>query len=354
MEGGKLIDQGTYGCVFDPPLLCKKKQFTKGKIGKITKQDNEERERHAFEILSNIKEAKRYFILAETVCTPKVLDNQVEKDIDKCRFLKREGPGALKQIAMNFGGKDLGSVNWLSENTISFFTLMRNLLEAGSLMVLHGFVHFDLSRGNVVVDKNNIPRIIDFGESFSKKEISLQSILERWKVLDLNYSIEPPEITFLTAIDEQHYNYSFEEALLNVMPQKGILKTIEKILGIPIRNQIINLGNFFKNSQAFKQKDIVKIWNLYYPGFDSWSIGVILIEILSKLIFSYEFIESSEWKLKKRVVVDILRKMLNSNPKERIDCVEALSMLDPVNQIYLDYGLDWVENRMKQRRIKKL
>jgi hypothetical protein len=80
----------------------------------------------------------------------------------------------------------------------------------------------------------------------------------------------------------------------------------------------------------------------------------VLLDCLATLIYSYEFIESSEWKLKKGIVVEILKKMLHTNPKERIDCVEALAILDPVNEIYMKYGVEWVENRMKQRRIKKL
>jgi hypothetical protein len=39
MEGGALIGQGTFGCVFSKPLLCKSKKPFKGKatnVGKIS------------------------------------------------------------------------------------------------------------------------------------------------------------------------------------------------------------------------------------------------------------------------------------------------------------------------------
>ena len=353
MEGGKLIGQGTYGCIFDPPLLCKKKQFTKGDIGKLSIDEDLEREKHAFKVLEGIKEAKHYFILPDASCSPRIIDNQLDKDIDKCRFLKNVDSSQLKQVAMEYGGKDLTKLNLKSKDSISFFTLMRQLLEAGSLMTLHGFVHYDIHAGNIVVNNNNHAKLIDWGQSFSKDEISLDSIMERWKVLMPEYSAEPPEVTFLTAIDDYN-NYSFEEALLQLMPKKRVLYKIEKILGVSVKTQLTNLGIFFRSSQAFQQKDIVKLWNLYYPGFDAWAIGVILLDCLSILMYSYEFIESSEWKLKKAIVVDILKKMLHTNPKERIDCVEALSMLDPVNEIYMDYGAVWVENRTKQRRVRKI
>jgi len=353
MEGGKLIGQGTYGCIFDPPLLCKKKQFTKGDIGKLTLTEDLEREKNAYKILKSIEEENQYFILPDASCSPRIIDNQVEPDINKCKFLDRVEPSKLKQIAMDFGGKDLGKLNIRSKDTIPFFTLMRRLLEAGSLMVLHGFVHYDIHAGNIVVNKQNIPRLIDWGQSFSKDEISLESISDRWKVLTPEYSAEPPEVTFLTAINHEN-NYSFEEVLLQIMPKKKALYRIEKLLGVSLRTQLTNLGTFFKTSQAYQQKDITKIWKLYYPGYDAWAIGVVLLESLNALMFSYEFIESSEWKLKKAIVVEVLKKMLHTNPKERIDCVEALAMLDPVNEIYMKYGVEWVENRMKQRRVKKI
>jgi serine/threonine protein kinase len=352
MEGGKLIGQGTYGCIFDPPLLCKKKQFTKGDIGKLTTSDDLEREKNAYKILQSIEESKNYFILPDASCSPRILDNQVESDINKCKLIQKANPTDLKQVAMDYGGKDLAKLSITSKDSIPFFTLMKRLLEAGALMVLHGFVHFDIHAGNIVINKNNIPKLIDWGQSFSKDEISLESISERWKILTPEYSAEPPEVTFLTAIDDYN-NYSFEEAMLQLMPKKLVLHKIEKILGVPIRTQLTNLGKFFRSSQAFQEKDIVKLWKLYYPGFDSWAIGVLLLDCLNILMFSYEFIEGSEWKLKKTIVVDILKKMLHTNPKERIDCVEALSMLDPVNDIYNKYGVEWVENRMKQRRARK-
>ena len=348
MEGGKLIGQGTYGCVFNPPLLCKKKHLPKGQIGKITEAEDIEREIHAYKMLHKIKDTKYYFILADESCVPKSSKEQEEKDIEKCDFLERAHKGQIKQLFMSYGGTDLSKMNLL-EKPLFFFTLIKHLLEMGSLMLLHGFVHYDIHAKNVVVDKMYVPRLIDFGQSFSKNEISLETINERWKVLSPEYSAEPPEVTFLTAIDDTNH-YSFEEALFELMPKKRVLYLIEKLLGVPIRKQIINMGLFFKSSSAYQQKDLVKLWKLYYPGFDSWAIGVLLLEYLNKLIFIYEFIESSEWKLKKNIVINILKKMLATNPKDRIDCVEALSMFDPVNEIYTTYGVEWVNVRRKQRR----
>ena len=353
LSGGKIIGQGTFGCVFQPPLVCKKKQIPNTMVGKITSERDETNESIAYKVLSKIHDSQYYFIIPnpQYTCIPKVINNQVDQDITKCDFIKESDPDEkVVQLAMPYGGKDLMSLTLGQKENIDFFQYFRHILEAGSLMLLNGFIHYDIYSKNVVIDRHNIPRIIDYGMSFLRKDISLETIQNRKQILNPERSAtQPPEITFLTAIDEPN-RYSFEDTVKYIMPQKRIFNMIEKILGVPVKQQINELATFFKGSLAFQNRDIEKFWRLYYTGFDSWSIGVMFVQILSKLIFSYKFIESSEWKLKKGVILTILRKMTNANPKERIDCVEALSILDPFNTIYQSHGLEWVERRRAQRK----
>jgi len=354
MEGGRLIGQGTYGCAFQPPLLCKHKGITKSKVGKITFKGDSQRELHAYTVLHKIEEWKQYFILSapDEACTPRILDNQTEPDISKCEFLMEANPKLpIVQISMPYGGKDLYSHSLITTRKVPFFTLCKQLLEIGALMILHGMIHYDIHSRNILIDSYGTPRIIDFGQCFTVSDISLESIENRWKVLGPEYAAEPPEVTFLTAMERPYY-YNFEDALHDVMPKKQILYTIEKVLGIPVETQIRSLGRFFKSSSIFQthnETTLVKLWKIYYPGFDSWSISIILIEYLQKYLYSYEFVESSEWKLKRFIIMEMLEKMCSTNPKERIDCVEALSMFDPFNNIYQKYGIQWVEQRRKQR-----
>ena len=101
MEGGRILGQGAYGCVFTPPLLCKKKDVVKDKVGKLTSEKDAYREYNAF------------------------LYNQYDKDINKCDFIKkiRNKQTKIKQLTMEYGGIDLESVKY-----INFFTLFSHLL----------------------------------------------------------------------------------------------------------------------------------------------------------------------------------------------------------------------------------
>lgn len=343
LEGGKLIDKGTYGCIFDKPLLCKNKQLPKNKLGKITDTVDANAEMQAYQILHKIKESKDYFVLPDNVCVPS--ENQVDPDTSIClKNLHITNLQSMKQLSTPYGGISLSK-----KSTIPFFVLMKHMLEAGSIMLLNGFVHYDIHNGNILVDKFGIPRLIDYGQSFNSKTITIDSIKGRWKELSPRFATEPPEVTLLTAMDSIN-RYTFEEAMQDIMPDKRIFLTIEKLLGVTLKKQLVSLAQFAKQSQAFQHFDLVKLWKLYYPGFDSWAIGTVLLEYLDRIKYSYEFLESAEWKLKRVIVTDILRKMLHTNPRERIDCLEALNMLDPFNDIYTKYGVEWLKAKKIQRR----
>ena len=58
MEGGRFIGKGSYGCVFSPPLKCRKKQLSTVEVGKITDSEDAKREYNAHKILGKINEAK--------------------------------------------------------------------------------------------------------------------------------------------------------------------------------------------------------------------------------------------------------------------------------------------------------
>jgi len=347
MEGGKYIGKGAFACVFQGPLLCKKKQLSKAGVGKITAREDVVPELHAYTVLHKIDEVNNYFIISNSACTPRELEEQVDPEVKKCHLLNNTKLGDLAQLGMPYGGIKLSTLHLRGNNRVNFFILMRQLLEAGSLMLLHGFVHYDIHYGNIIIDKYNTPRIIDYGQSFSIDQISDETIGDRRKEIDPSHPVEPPEITFLTCITK---GYTFEETLINIIPNKLVLYKIEKILGTSVKKQIASLATFLKNSNAFLTHDNVKFWKLYYPAFDSWSIGVLLLQYLEKFFISYEFTESSEWKLKHVIIYDVLRKMTLANPKDRIDCVEALNMLDPFNDIYLKYGVKWLTAKKIQRR----
>ena len=88
-EGGRLIGQGVYGCIFSPPLQCQqrgKASRKKGHLGKLTETIDIKNEIQAAEVFAHAKkEAAKYMILPmmDTLCKPAPISSQKEKDIAK-------------------------------------------------------------------------------------------------------------------------------------------------------------------------------------------------------------------------------------------------------------------------------
>ena len=91
--------------------------------------------------------------------------------------------------------------------------------------------------------------------------------------------------------------------------------------------------------------DWLAFWKLYWPTFDSWSIGVCILETLQPLLFRLEFVDSAQWKQRGSNIKSILRGMVEPNPRKRLDCVEALKLYDPDNAWFETYGASWLEQR---------
>ena len=91
MLGGRILGQGTYGCVFQPALVCrgKKRNICENMVGKITSKRDAKNELEISEILHAIQDFKSYTIPVEKEkCSPRAKSKQTEKDIQECDLSK--------------------------------------------------------------------------------------------------------------------------------------------------------------------------------------------------------------------------------------------------------------------------
>ena len=58
-----------------------------------------------------------------------------------------------------------------------------------------------------------------------------------------------------------------------------------------------------------------------------------------------EFIQSPDWKLKGPIVMQVLRGMMQMNPRKRIDCVQALHRINPSHPLFDGAGANWIQAR---------
>lgn len=370
MEGGRFLGSGTYGCVFSPPLLCKTKRGkTTGKVGKITLEPFAAQEVQVANRIRKVPLSENYFLLPEPeLCELAKEEKQTDPGLQECRAIVESQKDILdlyemRQLVMPFGGVkqfyqlfDDGS---LKPNRFDFFRFVSHILEAGSTLLLAGVSHFDLHQGNILMDNQKVVRILDFGLSFSGSSINEIVVNGRWKRLRFGFepdaahpsihNSEAPELTLMNAV--RRNEYTVEMAIKLVILGKEVFKDMETYLGISKQDSAERLLSFWTTSEAAQQKDFVKLWRTYWPGYDAWSIGCILLDTLKYLLLIPQFVDG-EYKTKQTSVLATLRGLLDPNPRTRLDCIEALALYDPGNAWIHRFGQKWLAIRRQQREGK--
>jgi hypothetical protein len=369
MEGGRLLAQGTYGCIFDPPLQCesdgRKKAQGKGRdLGKITLKRDFVIEEEAAIRIRKIPNYLDYFLPIDvtTKCRPEPVKDQTDPDIWKCGYLRKEGYDVTDSVhvKLKYGGIDshhfvcdpvLEDGCELPKKPLNWSMFMEHLLEAGAVLTLNQLVHYDIHRSNILVDPKTMkPRFIDFGQTFFAGEITNETLKERWKLIYPNQrqrELEPPEVTMAAFIRK---GFSSVEAYAQMMRYKEPLQKVETMLGLSRQTQGREFAEFWRDSGAAKSGDWVRMFKFYWPTFDAWNIGAVLLHLLEYCYYKKEVATSGEFRAAESRFKEVLRGLLRMSPKRRLDCVEALNLWNPNNKIIqTDKAQEWLDARTKQR-----
>ena len=339
-QGGKLVGQGTYGCVFSPPLLCRSKIKSKpNHLGKISEYSDVKNEIQAAKDLTGVV-GSQYFILPEpdSLCLPAPMDKQTEPDIGKCEAVQQRGTKNMVHYQMRFGGLPIRVVLRKSNN-YSFYTFMTQLLEIGSTLLLNGYVHGDFHMNNVLMLEDHKPRLIDFGRSFAIKTLTRDVIDGGWTKYSPGFSYESPDMSLIISIHEE---VSIAQCVEDMRTQKSSMINLERILGVTREKQLVELLDFWESSKAVASKDWLSYWKMYWYTFDAWAIGAILVELLRIRLLSKEFNE--EWAKRQEVIEAVIKGLLHSSPRLRLDCLEALALVNPMHPI-VKRGKEWLKSR---------
>jgi serine/threonine protein kinase len=347
-DGGRIFNkQGAYGCIYTGQLLCKNN--TKVHLSptdkfhmpltKITLVEDGEMEITISNRIQKIPNWRNYFSISEAICEPS--PRQTDPDINKCDVIKTVNTNKLRILSMKYNGIALSSYNF----NLKMLDLMRfvsHIIEAGALLALRGIIHRDLHHGNMLVDSLIVPRIIDFNLSIMSSTASSDiGNIMRHKY-EYQISQEPPDSMILNAVLQ---GYDTDKVINDLLYKKNIIHIVSALLSIPLDTVSKELKQFVYGSQYIKQKNIVNWFRTFWHLIDSWAIGVI---IASKLFEFKHMSIYSRFKQHEHVLFPILRMMCAIDPRKRIDCVEALYILQPNHIIIRKFGgKEWLNKMTK-------
>ena len=193
MKGGKLIGQGSFGCVFDPPLLCK--DHTKrrdNKISKLLEVTDARTEVKENNKINKIDPTFKWHLKSEKGCIPdgvkyndNIMDCEIVDTFDAIEMIKEGAKDKnnrnysiyknYRNIIQEHGGSNLSSYITKKPSSISdtekkhkffieLFLQSENLLLGIKDLFEKDMCHFDIKTDNVVYnEKNKRFNYIDFG-----------------------------------------------------------------------------------------------------------------------------------------------------------------------------------------------
>lgn len=342
-DGGKLLAQGVDGCVFIPKLKCKGNttDFLKAShlmVDKLMSRKEAEHEYLISQKIAKIPTATNYLVFTQTICTPESAEKQTEPDLGVCEIKVPLKDARI--LRMPYGGVSLPNFNFALKK-LSPIQFSRHLIEAGALLALHGIVHNDIHMGNILVDENQVPRIIDFSRSlFVYENIQEKDILVETAIKSTHLC---PDFSI---INDRILGYSQDYIIKNyIYNQRAFIDDLMSLLGI----NSVTIKNSFEEftllSSSYQKLDLVGWFNHHWRTIDSWAIGVSLIITFSSLIYFNDF--STTWQQEGKILLPVIRRLLEIDPFRRIDCVQALDMLNNLigddDNYIVKMGASWLD-----------
>ncbi len=346
ITGGAFISSGVYGCVFRPVLPCKDGKpidpMHLSNISKISSMDRKylDKEIAVGRRIRKIPIADHYFALArDGICEAPETMLKKDSGAGECEMMYDEDERGKKKymIQQPFGGRDFEKTILTSykPETIDFYKIGQRLLEGLVIMAVTGVVHTDLHRENILIDKHANPKIIDFGAAV----IIGDSVKHIVREFDPKYSQIAPEMSLWDAWRDK---METTVAARRIATEKSSMSLLRIYNGDSVDDQVRKLAEYRMRSAYFKRGDFEGWWAIHWPKIDVWSGGFVLLHLWNRLSKYDGFAKNKVYIEKRRLILDVLRGMMDVNPMRRLNAVQALQKWAPTSVVLRRYAGKWL------------
>jgi hypothetical protein len=315
------VGEGSYGCVYQPPIPCKAeltrkaeaKAETKAKkrtrvVGKILREKNAEVELKLSTVLQAIPDWKNYFILQEEAdCDSSNFARARHTLASECGIMDRAKNSDLIQLLSSYGGDTLFDTPITRD--FKYVAAFRHMLEGGVRLESQGVCHFDIHEGNVVQGL----RLIDFGSGFLGDSATEKTVRNHTYSFSPDYPPQPPELSVQNGVEE---GLGMEECVRKTIEEKKIFRLAESYLGIPREMSKEELRMFWVTSASALGRDWVEFYKLHWRKWDSWAIGVLFLALARRGHLEIP-----------TAIKPVLRGLLHASPVKRLTAAQALRAL---------------------------
>ena len=361
----KLINQGTYGCVFRPAFLCdgntlkEDEYITKVQVRDITSQKEEDIGNQ----LKSTSNANEYFAGIVKTC-PIDLSKIEDNEVKKCDFIEKQAMSETPQeeymaSTIKYVGKEdiidyfLSRIDKPQQYVMSLFNMHFHLLTALCHLQTANIVHYDLKSNNVMIhDVKKTPVIIDFGISFAAetKPDTLDNA-NPFYVYGADYS---PWCMDIHIINYMWHKLKSESPLQESIKEEHIQEIVNdymdtnssmEMLTNTERTAMKTSWNEYLSSFVGKEWDSLynELWNARW-SWDNYSIALMMLKY-TRGAFKVRENEFNQH------YVALLKKIIKATPDSRFDAQQAKEELLQVMKMSKQEKYELIESA-KEKMLK--
>jgi len=189
----KFVDQGGYGCIFRPEVVCGKNKLGNQKfVSKIYRYSDDpesdiQKEKYISSIIMKIPNHTSFFVPIIKTCKVNLREYKKSPELHKCDIMSNdhnENTDEYTSAKMRYVSTSLEKqLNFLVDNMLEpdfvrkYIQTFNHLKLALQKCIKAGFIHYDVKLGNMLYDETtHSPLVIDYGISVVVKQ--LQSAVE--------------------------------------------------------------------------------------------------------------------------------------------------------------------------------